>query len=137
MAAKGQMTGMQGVYLVAAELTRLGLIVSVTSRNARGVDLLATDHSYKKTWSIQVKTSWKPVSSWPIGKHYKSEGSETHVYVFVNFRGEEKPDYYVVPSRIVATEAKSYDRPKGPWHGFKRGKRKVNDWSIFGVPHSK
>lgn len=31
-----QITGMRGVYLVAAELSRLGFIVSPTSRGARG-----------------------------------------------------------------------------------------------------
>lgn len=40
MASKGQMTGMLGVYLVAAELSRLGFIVSPTSRSAAGADLL-------------------------------------------------------------------------------------------------
>jgi hypothetical protein len=55
MASKGQMTGMLGVYLAAAELTQKGLVVSLTSRNARGVDLLATNQSYQKTWAIQAK----------------------------------------------------------------------------------
>ena len=136
MASKGQMTGMQGVYLVAAELTRLGFIVSVTSRNARGIDLFATDQSYKKTWSVQVKTSWKPVSSWPLGKHYKTDSSNNLIYVFVNLRGAEKPNYYVVPSKKVAKEGKTFSRPKGPWHGFKRGDLKPNNWSVLGNPNS-
>ncbi len=62
MASKHQMTGMMGVYLTAAELTRNGLIVSITSRNARGADLLATDQFYKRTWSIQVKNQRKAKS---------------------------------------------------------------------------
>jgi hypothetical protein len=48
MATTGQMTGMRGVYLVAAELTRLGFIVSPTSRSARGADLLVTDQECQK-----------------------------------------------------------------------------------------
>ena len=55
MATKGQMTGMLGTYLAAAELTKKGFIVSITSRNAKGADLLVTDQSCKKTWSVQVK----------------------------------------------------------------------------------
>ncbi len=136
MAAQGQMTGMQGVYLVAAELTRLGLIVSVTSRNARGADLFATDQSYKKTWSIQVKTSRKPVTYWPLGQHYKSEISKTHIYIFVNLRGKEKPDYYIVSSQTVAKKGRTFERPKGPWHIFKREGLKLDDWSVFGVTQS-
>jgi hypothetical protein len=55
MATKQQMTGMLGAYLAAAELTQKGLIVSMTSRNARGADLLVADQDYKHTWSVQVK----------------------------------------------------------------------------------
>jgi hypothetical protein len=36
---------MRGVYLVAAELSRLGFIVSPTSRSAAGADLLVTSSS--------------------------------------------------------------------------------------------
>ena len=57
MASKGQMTGMRGVYLVAAELTRLGFIVSPTSRSAIGADLLVTDQKCRNTYSVQVKTN--------------------------------------------------------------------------------
>lgn len=51
------LSGMHGVYLVAAELTRRGLIVSPTLRNALAADLLATDQDCKMTWSVQVKTN--------------------------------------------------------------------------------
>ena len=37
MTSKGQMTGMRGVYLVAAELARLGFVASPTSRSAWGL----------------------------------------------------------------------------------------------------
>lgn len=40
MATKGQLTGMRGVYMVAAELSRGGLIASPTSRSATGADIL-------------------------------------------------------------------------------------------------
>ena len=59
MATTGQMTGMLGTYLAAAEVTHKGLIVSITSRNAKGADLLITDQAYKKTWSIQVENKSK------------------------------------------------------------------------------
>src|SRR5947208_12349123 len=104
MAAKGQMTGMLGVYLAAAELTEKGLIVSITSRNAKGADLLATDQSYERTWAIQVKTNRKPAKFWLGGKSFTDDVARQHVYVFVNLRGDVRPDYYVVPSRIVARD---------------------------------
>ena len=40
---KQQQTGTRGVFLVAAELASRGLIVSPTSRNSFGADLLVTD----------------------------------------------------------------------------------------------
>lgn len=43
MAGKRQMTGMLGVYLVAAELSRRGFIVSPTSRSAAGASSAARD----------------------------------------------------------------------------------------------
>jgi hypothetical protein len=39
-----------GVYLVAAELSYRGFIVSPTSRSAIGADLLVTDQECKRTW---------------------------------------------------------------------------------------
>lgn len=49
--ADSYMTGMQGVYLVAAELSRRGFIVSPTSRSTRGADLLVTDKSCERACS--------------------------------------------------------------------------------------
>ena len=40
---KAIITGMIGVYLTAAELSKRGFIVSPTSRGAEGADLLVTD----------------------------------------------------------------------------------------------
>src|SRR5215208_4312133 len=57
LASKAQMTGMLGVYMVAAELSRLGFIVSPTSRSARGADLLVTNQTCTRTISVQVKTN--------------------------------------------------------------------------------
>ena len=42
MTHKKQITGMRGVYLVAAELAAQGLIVTATSRSAFGADLLVS-----------------------------------------------------------------------------------------------
>ena len=50
MTSRAQLTGMRGVYLVAAELTRLALIVSPTSRSAQVADLLVTDGVFSDSW---------------------------------------------------------------------------------------
>jgi hypothetical protein len=82
------MTGMLGVYLVAAELSRLGFIVSPTSRSAAGADLLVTDQRCQKAWSVQVKTNRKAINYWLVGERARHIKSDSHVYVFVNLRGE-------------------------------------------------
>jgi len=108
MTNKANMTGMQGVYRVAAELTKNGLIVSPTSRSAFGADLLVTDQKCERARSVQVKTNAGRPAFWLLNKHAGKMKSATHIYVLVNLRQEnlrrrhEEPDFYVVPSRIVA-----------------------------------
>jgi hypothetical protein len=136
MATKGQMTGMLGTYLAAAELTQKGLIVSITSRNAQGADLLVADQTYKNTWSVQVKTNRKAINNWLLSKDYRELVSPTHVYLFINLHGNERPDYYVVPSRVVAKLGTTVKRKTGSiWHAFWRepAERYRERWSIFGA----
>jgi hypothetical protein len=120
MASKSQLTGMQGVYLTAAELTQKDFIVSVTSRSARGVDLFATDQDYSHTWSIQVKASRKAARFWLLHKDYRNEKADQHVYIFVNMHRDQRPDYFVVPSKIVAQRGRSTPprRTGSVWHAF-------------------
>jgi hypothetical protein len=136
MSAKGQMTGMLGVYLTAAELTDKGLTVSITSRNAKGADLLATDQSYRRTWAIQVKTNRKAAKFWLLNKSYGIDVSPTHVYIFVNLRGKERPEYYIVPSKIVARDGFTSTSGTGSiWYAYDIRKAKAEryreNWGIF------
>jgi hypothetical protein len=134
MATLGQMTGMLGTYLAAAELTRNGLVVSITSRNARGADLLVADQDYKRTWSIQVKTNRKPASSWLLSKDYTELSSDKHIYLFLNLR-DVRPDYYVVPSRVVSKLGTTSPVRSGGsvWHEFSRRNAEPykDKWLIF------
>jgi hypothetical protein len=129
------MTGMLGTYLAAAELTQKGLIVSITSRNARGADLLVANQEYKRNWSIQVKTNSKPAGFWLLSKDYRELSSPTHIYLFVNLRGETKPDYYVVPSRVVKRLGTTTPVRSGGsvWHDFSRRDAEPykDKWSVF------
>jgi len=132
-----QKTGMQGVYLVAAELTYKGFIVSVTSRSAFGADLLATDQSCKKAWSVQVKTNKQAATFWLLNKHAKELISDSHVYVFVNLKGNERPEYHVVRSEEVANAVCVETTPSGVWYSFDRrslANPKAERWEIFENP---
>src|SRR5438067_611112 len=104
MKSSNHLIGMHGVYLVAAELSRLGFIVSPTSRSAFGADLLVTDQKCKKAWSVQVKTTMRPAKFCLVNEHALNTSSPSHVYVFVTARkdADSYPEFLVVPSEAVA-----------------------------------
>ena len=52
-----QKSGNVGLYYVAYELERRGWNVLITSRNAKGPDMIVYSQSGKKVWTIQVKSS--------------------------------------------------------------------------------
>jgi hypothetical protein len=134
MASKAQMTGMRGAYLVAAELSRLGFIVSPTSRSAVGADLLVTDQKCKRAYSVQVKTNATTFNLWLIGKKAKETVSDAHIYVLVNIRHSKKKgediEYFVVPSRQLSKGGYH----EGNWPNIRREKilSCMDDWSCFG-----
>ena len=80
----GQLTGMRGVYLTAAELARQGLIASPTSRSAQGTDLLVSNRNGQKTWSVQVKTNASRATNWLVNRTARHVYSPSYVYVFVS-----------------------------------------------------
>ena len=141
MAAKGQMTGMIGVYLVAAELSKQGFIVSPTSRSAAGADLLVTDQACKKAWSVQVKTNSGRANFWLVGASAKKIRSESHMYVFVNDARGNKPEFLVAQSAHVAEKTiheKSKKSSTGSefWSFMLRDRQTENEgWQLFGNPH--
>jgi hypothetical protein len=97
--------GMRGVYMVAAELSKLGLIVSTTSRNTKGADILATNWGCSRAWSIQVKTNSRTHGFWLLNPNTKEMVSASHIYAFVNIRTSktgESVEYFYVPSQVVA-----------------------------------
>lgn len=132
MATKGQLSGMRGVYLVAAELSKLGVITSPTSRSAMGADILATDQYCQKSYSIQVKTNVRTFNFWLVGKKAVDISSPTHIYVFVNIRAKktgEEIEYFIVPSKVVANRMYA----DGNWPHIRRDAilRYKGKWSIF------
>ena len=134
---KGQLTGMRGVYLVAAELSRRGFIASPTSRSARGADILVTDQHCNRAFSVQVKTNASTFNFWLLNEHAKEMVSPSHLYVLVNLKRKgQEIEYFVVPSRIVAEEMRENKRPKSTWYEIHRNKVKnwQDRWDLFGPP---
>jgi hypothetical protein len=135
MVTRSQLTGLRGVYLVAAELARLGLIAAPTSQNIEGVDLLVIDTDCKKTFSVQVKTKASLFDFWLLNQHSKEMVSPSHIYTLLNLR--EKPsniDFFLVPSKTIS-ERMSITRLRNSMRytiNLKDIKEYENNWDIFG-----
>jgi hypothetical protein len=101
------LTGIAGEYLVAGELSRRGYIASITLRNTRGIDIVATNKDASKSVGIQVKASAGSQRSWILNKKGEDFHSDTLFYVFVNLKAiDERSDFFIVPSKVVADNIK-------------------------------
>lgn len=97
------LVGVAGEYLVAGELSLRDYIASITLRNSRGIDIIASNAEGTKSASIQVKTNSKGESKWILNQKSETFFSENHYYVLVSLKAlGERPRYYIVPSMIVS-----------------------------------
>ena len=100
---ESNLVGVAGEYLVAGELSRRGFIASITLRNSRGIDIIASNSDGSKSVSIQVKTNSDGGSSWILNKKSEEYFSDNHFYVFVALGPiNERPKFHIVPSEIVS-----------------------------------
>jgi hypothetical protein len=124
MSATSLLSGVAGEYFVAAELSRRGHVASITLRNTRGTDIVATNSDATRTITIQCKTSSTYKKTWILSQKSETFYSDTHFYVFVSLRGElERPVFHIVPSKIVA---KTIEAGHREW---------LNGTSKSGKPH--
>ena len=102
--------GIAGEYLVAGELNKKGIIASLTLKNTRGIDILASNSDASKSVGIQVKTTIHPRAlypQWMLNEKADDYYSDTLFYIFVLLKeGRERHDFYIVPSKIVANHTK-------------------------------
>lgn len=100
------LSGVSGEHFVAAELSRRGCIASLTSKNTKGIDLLASNEDASRTVGIQVKTNQGSRKAWLLNEKCEEFYSDTLFYVFVNLNGLGEASYYIVPSTTVANRIK-------------------------------
>jgi len=101
------LVGVSGKYFVATELSRRGYIASITLRNTKGIDIVATNENGNKSVNIQVKTTSK-VKWWLLSKKHETIRDKNIFYVFVHLNeNNELPIFHIVPSRYVARRVKS------------------------------
>lgn len=106
---------MAGVYWVASQLCRHGLVPSILPRNAPRIDVPVTDIEGRLHATLQVKTR-SDKQGWMVGwfkPGFDIHAGPRHFYVFVDL-STETISALVVPSRIVKTvcmsEANSWSR---------------------------
>jgi len=132
--------GLRGVFLVAAELSRIGFSVAATARNSAGADLLVFAVGNAQARSIEVKTNSSGTNFWLVGKTAKRLVSQSHFYVFLNIGwtrdGGEVFEYFVVPSRVVARKTVVERGKKSTWRSFARKSAEPyrDRWALLGSP---
>lgn len=142
MAAKAMLTGMCGVYLAAAELSRRGFVVTPTARNAKAADLLVTDQACQRAHSVQVKTNASSFGHFLLGADGGEAKSTSHIYVFINLRDQKlllagTTEFFVVPSMKLGKVEWATTKTGGRLHGIKRSELMAfqNGWeAAFGHP---
>jgi hypothetical protein len=98
-----QLAGVAGEYFVAAELSRRGHVASISLRNTRGIDIIATNQTASRSVTIQCKTNQLGRKAWLLNEKSENFVRAGHFYVFVVLGGVlERPSYHIVPSRVVA-----------------------------------
>ncbi len=98
------LTGVAGAYYVAAELSRRGIIATMTLRNTRGIDILASDAGGKNVVGIQVKTRQNSKQHWLLNAKAEKLRARDLFYVFVNLNEgtDVGATYHIVEAATVA-----------------------------------
>src|SRR4030095_1991659 len=81
------LAGVAGEYFVAAELSRRGHIASISLRNTRGIDIIATNKAASRSVTIQCKTNQLTRKVWILNEKSENFVSDAHFYVFVALGG--------------------------------------------------
>lgn len=121
-------TGNIGLYFACYQLAKLGWNVMPTARNARGVDILASDAAGKAI-TVQVKTL---SARNPVNITRTETLKANHLAVVLNARveGDAQPECYV----LTAKAAKAIITPHAtrPWISVKALSPFRDKWHILG-----
>jgi hypothetical protein len=135
-----QIKGVAGVGYVAAKLSEYGWSVATTTRNAKAADILAFRKN--RTIQVQVKTA-KPYKElkWAMSPSDAKSPKNDLFYVFVKLKKTDKemPDFYIVPSSVVARTVSRIHKEKHEKKGNKPTTRRVftlknmNNWKKWKI----
>ena len=99
-----QITGLSGVYFVAAELLKQDFQVLMTIGNAKSVDLVAIKNN--KNFNIQVKTLRKKPNCFTL-KISRIYPDYIYIFVYLNEKGKY-PDYYILKGQELLDDLKQF-----------------------------
>lgn len=100
--------GVAGEYFGAAELSRRGCLASITLRNSRGVDILASKRDATKSVAIQVTTNQRGIPEWILTQKVEADVGDASLpenlfFVLVNLPPNgDAPAYHIISRRDVA-----------------------------------
>ena len=141
------LSGVAGEYFVGAELSRRGYVASLTLKNTRGIDILASNADATKSVGIQVKTNQSRGKEWMLNKKVETDIATNLFYVFVRLNELDTPEYYIVPRAIVSQFAREnhkkwlsspgkngQQRNDTPMRKFRDPEGKyLNRWDLLGL----
>jgi hypothetical protein len=130
------LTGVAGEYFVAAELSRRGYIASISLRNTRGIDILATNQDATRSVTIQCKTNQTTARKWLLNEKSERFEADSHFYIFVALgKPMNRPRFHIVPSKVVAERTKRGHRKWLETPGKKGQKHQDTKMRQFGDLH--
>lgn len=151
---KKGIVGVAGEYFVAAELSQMGIVATLTLKNTPSVDILATNLETGKFANIQVKTmSLENNQGWRLSeKDERPSVIHNFYYVLVNLKGAGlNPEYYIIPhaklSEFIYDDHQSYliakpnnkDTSMRVFDPYRREKQRIfgeeykNNWNVLGL----
>ena len=131
------LSGVSGEYFVAGELSRQGYVASLTLKNTRGIDILASNANATKSVGIQVKTTQGHGKDWVLNQKVETEVAKNLFFVFVRLNNLDAPEYHIVPRAIVAKYASDNHKKWLDTPGKKGQKHKDNTMRKFSDPDNK
>jgi hypothetical protein len=132
-----QISGMMGVYYVAAELSKRGYTAVVTTRNTKSFDIVAVNEKTGATKAIEVKTCGVSTSDsfWLLGKRDYEKRPSNFIYVFVKVFKDKLHDFYVAPADYVAANIQKEKASTGSiWYSISKTQLShfKEKWGILG-----
>jgi hypothetical protein len=124
--------GAAGVYYVASELLRRGLIALPTMRNTKGYDIIVANPNGINYANIDVKTSQNRVDHWPMPSSSAICCGPNDYYVLLRWVEKEKRLEVFMLKGVEAKEEVVRSEQEDPWNVKQRSEGKPT-WAVVYV----